>query len=236
MSGECVYCGRKEPKDRDHIPPKNLFPPPRPSNLITVPSCRRCNREASLDDEYFRLMLTMRDSAYEHPAAKEAWRSAMSRLARTESRGFRNSVLSSVREVELRTLMGIYLGAKRAYDVDFGRLETVADRVCRGLFFHHFGRRLPPSCSSKAMVLDRFTSGELSSPGSLANIVAPLLGRPSTAIGERVFTYQWLPTADSDAHPNSTAWLFTFYDSTRFLALTVDAVPPGYRRSDARLH
>jgi len=121
--------------------------------------------------------------------------------------------------------MGIYLGTAGAYDVDFERLERVADRVCRGLFFHHLGRRLSSPCSSKAMVLDRFTSEEISAPGTLRNIIAPLVGQLPTVIGERVFRYQWLPVAESDAHPNSTAWLFTFYDSTRFLALTADPVP-----------
>ena len=62
--GECVYCGREAQLTSDHIPPKNLFPKPRPSNLITVPSCKRCNRSASKDDEYLRLVLVMREDVF----------------------------------------------------------------------------------------------------------------------------------------------------------------------------
>jgi len=41
--GICVYCGKKLPLTKDHIPPKNLYSKPRPSNLITVPCCEKCN-------------------------------------------------------------------------------------------------------------------------------------------------------------------------------------------------
>jgi hypothetical protein len=51
--GECYLCGAPA-TTRDHIPPRGLFPQPRPNNLITVPACRSCNHDRSLDDEYFR--------------------------------------------------------------------------------------------------------------------------------------------------------------------------------------
>jgi len=53
----CYLCGSKEQLTRDHVPPKGLFPAPRPSNLqlVTIPCCFRCNNQASQDDEYFRL-------------------------------------------------------------------------------------------------------------------------------------------------------------------------------------
>ncbi len=67
--GICVYCGRNGPVTRDHIPPKNLFAT-RPSNLITVPACEKCNRAACKDDEYFRLTITSRSDIGEHPEAQ----------------------------------------------------------------------------------------------------------------------------------------------------------------------
>src|SRR5208283_2514674 len=60
--GECLYCGRVRPLTRDDVPPKNLFPKPRPSNLITVPSCQKCNQSFMLDDEYFRLVIADADN------------------------------------------------------------------------------------------------------------------------------------------------------------------------------
>jgi hypothetical protein len=62
MEEECYLCGKKasETPDgrltRDHIPPKNLFPPPLPEDLITVPCCYECNNAAHKDDEYLRFL------------------------------------------------------------------------------------------------------------------------------------------------------------------------------------
>lgn len=53
----CYLCAA--PADtRDHLPPKGFFPPPLPSNLITVPCCKKCNESFSLDDEAFRILVT----------------------------------------------------------------------------------------------------------------------------------------------------------------------------------
>lgn len=66
MKTQCVYCGTSNPETKDHIPPKNLFPQPRPE-LVTVPCCEKCHKPTSLDDEIFRNMLTMSRNAEYHP-------------------------------------------------------------------------------------------------------------------------------------------------------------------------
>src|SRR5471030_1318304 len=66
----CVYCGATDDLSDDHIPPKNLFPKPRPLNLITVLACRvKCNGSASMDDEYFRHCLCMSEKVGRNPEA-----------------------------------------------------------------------------------------------------------------------------------------------------------------------
>src|SRR5690606_119926 len=52
----CIYC-RRLADSRDHAPPKLLLSKPYPPNMVTVPSCKSCNQEASLDEEYFRVLL-----------------------------------------------------------------------------------------------------------------------------------------------------------------------------------
>src|SRR5688500_18167485 len=52
---KCYLCGATENLTRDHIPPKGLFPKPRPSNLYTVPCCYSCNNGAAKEDEYLRV-------------------------------------------------------------------------------------------------------------------------------------------------------------------------------------
>ncbi len=51
----CYLCGATENLTKDHIPPKNLFPSPKPNNLITVWCCKKCNEKFSLIDESFRV-------------------------------------------------------------------------------------------------------------------------------------------------------------------------------------
>jgi 5-methylcytosine-specific restriction endonuclease McrA len=55
----CAYCGSPTDLTRDHVPPKNLFPLPKPVNLITVPACKKCHSETSQDDEYFRVKILL---------------------------------------------------------------------------------------------------------------------------------------------------------------------------------
>lgn len=55
--GGCALCGETLPITREHVPPKNLYLPPRPRNTITVPVCEPCNHGYHLDDEYFRVFV-----------------------------------------------------------------------------------------------------------------------------------------------------------------------------------
>lgn len=51
----CYLCDSTDNITKDHIPPKNLFPSPKPTNLITVWCCKKCNEKFSLIDESFRV-------------------------------------------------------------------------------------------------------------------------------------------------------------------------------------
>ena len=48
----CIYCAVEPGTSLDHVPPRNLFPKPRPANLPAVPCCERCRRTQLLDDEF----------------------------------------------------------------------------------------------------------------------------------------------------------------------------------------
>ena len=77
----CTYCGRLNPTSVDHVPPRSLFAKPRPSNLVTVPSCEPCNIGASQDDEYFRLTIALRHDL-DDPDADAAMDAAVRSLSR----------------------------------------------------------------------------------------------------------------------------------------------------------
>ena len=72
----CAYCGSPSPTTRDHIPPKGVFPSPRPDDLITVPSCAACNQGASGTDEFFRTFLSLRVGVDTAPTSR-LWRQAL---------------------------------------------------------------------------------------------------------------------------------------------------------------
>ena len=54
----CYLCRSTANLTRDHVPPANLFPEPRPSNLITVLCCKTCNQGFSKFDEQFRFFVS----------------------------------------------------------------------------------------------------------------------------------------------------------------------------------
>ena len=68
---KCFLCGANGKLTRDHIPPKCLFPKPRPANLFTLPCCLSCNNAASKDDEYLRLATSSLINAL--PVARRSW-------------------------------------------------------------------------------------------------------------------------------------------------------------------
>ena len=55
----CPYCRcsmRKRDSTRDHLPPKSLFPNPKPINLKTVRCCLKCHRAESNGDEIIKIL------------------------------------------------------------------------------------------------------------------------------------------------------------------------------------
>ena len=93
----CVYCGKENPKTRDHIPPKGLFAQPRPI-LKTVPCCSECHIETTNDDEYFRNMLAMRNDTFKHPDVQGILPKIHRALAKPEQRKFTKSLINNIKK------------------------------------------------------------------------------------------------------------------------------------------
>jgi hypothetical protein len=68
----------------DHVPPRALFPPPRP-NLITVPACETCNRSASEAEEKFKVYLSAK-SGVDTPNSIDFWKSGGLRTVRNNKK------------------------------------------------------------------------------------------------------------------------------------------------------
>src|SRR5690349_9504843 len=80
----CVFCGTAA-TTLDHVPPKNLFIPPRASDLVKVPACESCNGGTSAIDEEFRVYLSAKSGA-DSLASIELWEKGGLRSVRHNKR------------------------------------------------------------------------------------------------------------------------------------------------------
>lgn len=214
----CTYCGSRENLTDDHVPPKNVFPKPRPSDLVTVPACKKCNEDISEDEEYFRLKLCLSEQVGNSPDARKNREVILRSLERHEATGFKKSFLSDIRSIWLRTPAGIYLGKRLAFEVDLHRIFRVVEKSVRGLFFHETGNRLHPS-----YVVNIHSSETLEECSAelleelKQTIWIPLEQLSPRIIGNGAFAYSChIPEED----PFFSVWSLTFYEKVSFLCLT----------------
>ena len=153
-SGVCVYCGIAGAITSDHVPPKCLFPTQSRVNLITVPSCQSCNASFQSDDEYFRLVLSLRADLPEGPAAEFLREATKRALRRPEASGFLASVMQAIAHRSIHSSGGIYLGQAPTLDVNYRRMTSTASRIVKGLFAHIFHKPLPPTYVINIMFTD----------------------------------------------------------------------------------
>lgn len=192
--GICAICGINEATTKDHVPPKAIFPKPRPE-LITVPACSYCNNGASDLDDLFKVYLSMQAAG----VSDIARRLFTEKTARTLERN--NSLLNRIAEESkqlqiedengnLVTRTGV-LWNSEAHD-------AVIERTIRGLYFHHTGNVVPADTALKVQWL-RGVSDEIESKIDLFKEVT---------IGEEQVIYKYFIYPGD---PRCSLWLFEFY-------------------------
>lgn len=214
----CVYCGEAEGNSVDHVPPKLLFPSPRPDNLITVPSCRACNQGFQRDDEYFQAAMLLRSDIAKEPEAKAIMETFFRSWERPRGERFARSFFRTFQIAEWQTPSGLFAGNTPAFEVENKRLQRVYERIVRGLFFHEQGFRVPDDYRVETMlwVEER--------PNLLRALPRYFRGRPIRRIGG-VFTY----TCVFGENPAISLWLFNFYRHALTMIRTSPAVPSPSR-------
>jgi hypothetical protein len=218
-NGQCIYCGKKGVMSTDHIPPKNLFPTPRPSNLITVPSCRECNEKASKDDEYFRLVTSVRSDICNHPEILKNKSKLQRAFQKPEQKYFRASFLNSLSYVDYFTPARIYLGKTDAIRVDMKRVNNVIKRITQGLFYREKGKRLPDNYRVRCYIFDIINKHpNLLGTFIMKDIISSTLKGKSRTVGNEVFRY-WCKFAVDEE--NSSSMVLSFYGRVNFLALII---------------
>jgi hypothetical protein len=219
--GECIYCGQQKELTVDHIPPKCLFPKPRPNNLITVPSCSSCNSGESKDDEYFRMMLTFSIEASQHPEIKNLIPTILRSLNKPEKFGFSQAFYKTLSDVELQTKSGLYLGKTAKYQADEKRLNRVVNRILKGLFYHEIGSRLPDKyevCTYSHWIFRDMLYIPPDIIDNLQKTLAMLDPIKPKIIGNDIFSYKYCLPCNADQ--NNSIWLFTFFNKIDYLCTT----------------
>lgn len=199
----CYLCGEEHNLTREHIPPKGLFPEPRPSDLITVPCCAKCNHSNHKADERFRLFVS---SAFNRNAAGTTiWNKKV--LQRTIKKGrqrpFVSQMLRSAAMIRRNGPFGL-LSAPYV-TVPQAEITPTLVRVAKGLLYRHF-----PKVPRNHLRFDVRQIDQLHLNDIIPNIVRPL------RYGERgggVFRYWGNVIPDAQ---DAGVWILLFYDASGF--------------------
>lgn len=192
----CVICGRSVATTGDHIPPKSIFPKPRPNDLIRVPACGTCNMGASGLDEKFRVYLSLQVGVDSHEA-HELWKNHVVRTARHNDK-LRNEIVARTEPVYLTTQAGVIFD--KAYRVlwDSQAHDKTIERLIRGLYFHHFREILGDRIAMKVQWFRKLTA-DMDQMSQEWN---------SNSIGGNIFLYRFARAKDE---PLTSIWIFQFY-------------------------
>jgi len=205
----CIYCGSSKDMTVDHIPPKALFPEPRPSNMLTVPCCKKCNESFSKDDEYFRTALVNHASVFSDPNVQAVNEKLLRSMSRPEAAAMASAIRKSLHVVDVTSHGGIYLGRSPAMMVSADRINRVTDRIARGLFYitHDYPvpMRYEVTCVFKK-------DAAFSMPEEFIAQHRRFWKQPVT-IGENVFSYSYALCVDDS---NGMLFIYWFYGNLWF--------------------
>ncbi|MFA6178714.1 MAG: hypothetical protein WC696_03775 [Candidatus Methylopumilus sp.] len=213
----CVICGQVEATTFDHVPPKGIFPKPRPNDLVTVPCCFSCNNFGSKHDEEFRVFLSLQ-LGMELPATRKLWKEGALRSIQHNQR-LRNHIINSSRLIDVKSPAGIYLGKQRAVPMPIKAHNAVLDRTVRGLYFHHFGRILGSRVSCRVRPLNGL-------PAGFESIIKLM---EFGSVGGDSLVYRYGRAFDS---PLDSLWVILFYK--RYLVFVETISKSGRNAKKAR--
>jgi hypothetical protein len=200
---QCFLCGSKRNLTREHIPPKGLFPQPRPSNLITVPCCAECNHANHQADECFRIFVS--GAFNRNKEGEHIWENKV--LARTirngRQRPFVRKMIRSMIPTGRQTPFGIIDAA--FVTVPQAEIKPTVIRIAKGLLFRHFSEVPRNDLRFDVLQIDQLRLNEI-----IPVITMPLRYAER---GKGVFRY-W---GDVVPHaPDAGMWVLLFYDAVAF--------------------
>jgi hypothetical protein len=220
---KCVYCSMRESTTDDHVPPKCFFPKPRPSNLITVPSCLDCNKDAGKDEEFF-LATFMFSYAGVSEAGKRLWTEKLNRMYE-KNIGLRRKIADHLNQSSFYTPSGIYLGKGMTIKPDEKRFEFVVNKILKGLYFFEYNQLFPNNAEITTIFLNLIENYEP------VQRVAPELKFGSRS-WDGIFEYRF-NRLDND--PSGSIWLFRFWNQAYFWSVTCDREKKKQKIAEANM-
>jgi hypothetical protein len=200
----CIYCNRAVADTVDHIPPKLLLAKPYPNNLLTVPSCFKCNSSFQKHDEYTRVIASVDIRNAKHQSVKVNMPAILRSLQKPEAQRFSKYLASRTTPTSVLGIDGNPLG--QIVEVDLKRLNATGERIVRGLHFVETNLPVPPSVNIRVASIPGVTAPE---PKPIIQQLALLYSictdHRSKAVGD-VFNYV------AAFHPDFSVWLLILYD------------------------
>ena len=216
--GICVFCGNMRELTKDHIPPKTIFPKPRPNNLITVPSCYECNDSAKKDDEYFGVMMAMQDTNGRHSSSSKLLPKIFDGLRHEKAKGFKQKVFQNFRVQNVVTESGIFLGEHPIFEEEAAPIVRVIERTCKGLFYFEKNKHYPSDYSIKVCFGNSLTDGGIKAQNILVKSAQAAFTAIPKEIGNGEFKY-WLRFTYDDE--NAFVAIFEVFKSHYFLCYSI---------------
>ena len=211
----CIYCQTNPIETRDHVPPEGVFKKPRPSNLITVPSCEKCNKGFCGDDDYFQ-NLALEWDASESRGGRDIAEKRLRSMKRKEGRGIWEPFFAKVRPVEVYSPGGLYLANSLEFSLDTNRLIRTVNRIIRGLYFEFTKVPLPLGAYNRSMLYETYIEQHKDDAAAIEFIqFIPQL--PGRIVGEDTFEVRYY-VPDPDRH--RSFWYLEFYRRFAFIGVT----------------
>lgn len=207
----CVYCGEIGTTN-DHVPPENLFPIPRPNDLITVPSCLRCNNGFSRDDEHFRTIIACDEESAGHPQAQRLWSGKILRqLHRAGGKGGGAAIPELIRQ-SFGSAANVTQAQVCASEC---RIARVLIRIVEALHYEETGERVPTGWEVRVNLSPDFTACD--GLGGARRLFESTPGFCGRDIGDGVFSYRMVRLPNQE---HAHAWFLQFFAKRAFLSST----------------
>ena len=179
----CCLCGIRPATTKDHIPPKCIFPPPRPVDIITVPACKECNESTSAVDEEFRVFVSL-FVGEKTPETERLWESTISTVEKNHR--LLDKAKSAFQPGYITSKHGIILGEADLVVWD-DSMNQVIDKMIHGLYFYHFDEILAGRVDITVKQLNIITMTDIER-ARLCESVKPL---PCNYVADGQFMYRW---------------------------------------------